>query len=222
MAERVVVVGASGFGRETLDTLVAMMEAGADLEIGGVIDDFPSEANLQRLDDRHVAYLGTLDDWLGSNPAAKFLLGIGDPRIRRQLVGKLESAGLRAFTAVHPSAIIGTGLTLGEGAIVCAGATISTNVRVGKHTHINPSVTIGHDTVLEDFVSVNPSAVLSGDVRIAEEVLVGAAATVLQGLTVSERAVIGAGAVVTKDVPCGVVAKGVPGRWQSADRAVEN
>jgi acetyltransferase-like isoleucine patch superfamily enzyme len=43
---------------------------------------------------------------------------------------------------------------------------------------------------------------------------VGAAATILQNLTVGKSTVIGAGAVVTKDVPSGVVVKGVPGVWR--------
>ena len=53
-AERVVVVGASGFGRECMDVLEAMKCAGSPLEIVGVVDDSPSAANLQRLFERGV------------------------------------------------------------------------------------------------------------------------------------------------------------------------
>jgi sugar O-acyltransferase (sialic acid O-acetyltransferase NeuD family) len=170
--------------------------------------------NLQRLRARGVAYLGTVGERLaGGTRDAGYVLGIGDPAVRRQVVGLLDEAGATAFTAVHPSATLGALVTLGEGVVVCAGATISTNVRLGRHVHVNPNATIGHDAVLDDFVSVNPAAVISGEVVIGEETLVGASATVLQNLTVGERTVIGAGAVVTKDVPDKVVVKGIPGAW---------
>ena len=35
-AEPIVVIGAAGFGRETLDVITAMIAAGADVEIAGV------------------------------------------------------------------------------------------------------------------------------------------------------------------------------------------
>lgn len=41
---------------------------------------------------------------------------------------------------------------------------------------------------------------------------IGAGALLLPGVTVGERAVIGAGAVVTRDVPAGMIAVGVPAR----------
>lgn len=213
-AERVLVVGAAGFGRESLDVLDAMAAAGEPVEVVGVLDDGPSEVNLARLADRGVAYLGTVDDWLATGDlGVRFVLGIGNPIIRRLLVGKLEGAGLRPFTAVHPSATFGARTQLGEGVVVCAGVAISNNVRLGQQVHLNPNVTIGHDAVLDEFVSINPAAVISGEVRIGSETLVGSAATILQNLTVGERTVIGAGAVVTKSVPSDVVVKGVPGRW---------
>lgn len=211
--DRVVIVGASGFGREALDVLEAMQRAGAALEIHGVVDDAPAQIYLERLSARGVKYLGTLDDWLGLSEDCKFVLAIGSPQVRRMLVEKLESAGLRAFTAIHPSATIGSQPVMGEGGVICAQAAISTNVRLGRHVHVNPNATIGHDSELADFVSVNPGAVVSGEVRIAEGVLVGAGAIVLQQLTIGERAVIGAAALATKDVPNDVVVKGVPGRW---------
>lgn len=214
MTTRVVVVGASGFGRESLDVLDAMVAAGAALEIVGVVDDTPSEANLARLAARGVRYLGTRTAWLASNPTGvSYLLGIGSPGVRRRLVAELDAGGLTAVTAVHPSATFGAMTTLAEGVVVCAGAAISNNVRLGRHVHVNPNATIGHDADLHDFVSVNPAAVISGEVVVGSETLVGAAATILQGLTVGERVVVGAGAVVTKDVPSDVVVVGVPGRW---------
>ena len=212
--ERVVVVGASGFGRESLDVLEAMIEAGASIEVVGVVDDGPSKANLARLTDRGVEHLGTLDAWLAEwDLGARYVLAIGDPQVRSRLVGRLDDAGQRPFTAVHPSAVVGSRILLGDGVVICAGAVVSTNVTLGRHVHVNPNATIGHDAVLGEFVSVNPSATVSGEVVIGEQTLVGAAATVLQGLTVGERTVIGAGAVVTKSVPSNVVAVGVPARW---------
>lgn len=212
--DRVVVVGASGFGRESLDVLEAMQAAGSNLEIVGVVDDGISELNRARLSDRGVAYLGTTEDWLASNPdGQKFILGIGNTKVRRMLVEKLEAHGLQAFTAIHPTAVIGSLSAFDEGVVVCSGAVISTNVRLEKHVHINPSVTIGHDTVVREFASVNPAAVLSGDVVVQTEVLVGASATVLQQLIVGHGTTVGAGALVTKNVPPNMVVKGVPARW---------
>ena len=213
MREQVVVVGASGFGRETLDTLGAMIAVGSQISITGVIDDLPSEANLARIEARGVEHLGTLDDWLASGQDAKFLLAIGAPAIRRKLVDKLEAAGRHPFTAVHPTAILGARTVLEAGAIVSAGAILSTNVHLGRHVHVNPGVVIGHDSVAEDFVSINPAAVISGEVHLESGVLVGAAATVLQHLRVASSSTVGAGAVVTKNVPPNVVVKGVPGAW---------
>lgn len=212
--ERVIVVGASGFGRESLDVLEAMVAGGAPIEIVGVVDDAPAAINLERLADRGVAYLGTLDRWLAEGDRrVRYVLGIGSPAVRRRLVTRLDSAGFSPFTAIHPTATFGACTELQDGGVVCAGATISTNVRLGRHVHVNPNATIGHDAVLHDYVSINPAATISGEVEIGEETLVGAAATVLQNLRVGERTVVGAGAVVTKGVPADVVVKGVPGTW---------
>jgi len=49
-------------------------------------------------------------------------------------------------------------------------------------------------------------------VRLKRGCYLGAACLILPGVTVGERAVVGAGAVVTRDVPPGKIALGVPAR----------
>lgn len=209
----VVVIGASGFGRECLDVLEAMIAAGSAIEVLGVVDDSPSVVNLQRLQDRGLNYVGTIADWLPHRGNGRYVLGIGNPSVRREVANKLDAAGAQAARAIHPNATFGAETVLGDGVVVCAGSTISTNVRVGRHVHINPNATVGHDADLRDFVSINPAAVISGEVLVDSGTLVGAAATILQGLAIGAKTIVGAGSVVTKNVPAGAVVKGVPGVW---------
>ncbi|MGD7733879.1 acetyltransferase [Propionibacteriaceae bacterium G57] len=213
-AQQVVVVGASGFGRESLDVLEAMVSSGAHLEVLGVVDDAPSATNLDRLAGRGVRHLGGLETWIATAAAdVQYVLGIGSPAVRARLVARLDEAGREAFTAVHPSATFGAGSEPSQGSVVCAGAAVSTNVRFGRHVHVNPNVTIGHDSELADFVSLNPGSIISGECLIDEQTLVGAGAVVLQQLHVGPRCIIGACACVTRAVPADSIAVGVPARW---------
>lgn len=214
---RVVVVGASGFGRECLDVVEAMVAAGSELDLVGVVDDDPSPANLDRLAARGVSHLGSLTDFIGAgDTAVGYVLGVGKPHTRAVLVEQLDAAGFAAVPAIHPSAVIGSVPSFGPGVVICSGAVISTNVQLGRHVHINPNATVGHDAVLAEFVSINPGAVVSGEVVVGVGTLVGASATILQGLLVREDVVVGAGAVVTRNVPRAVTIKGVPGSWSQS------
>lgn len=212
--EPVIVIGAAGFGRESLDVLEAMVAGGAPMEVVGVVDDGPDEVNLARLAARGVSYRGTVADLLAAGEVGiRYVLGIGRPGIRRSIVSRLDEVGFVPVDAVHPRAVVGSVPQHAGGVVVCAGALVSTNVVLGRQVHLNPGAVVGHDAVLEDYVSVNPGAVISGEVRIGTGTLVGAGATILQGLSVGPDALVGAGAVVTRDVPAGATAVGVPARW---------
>lgn len=209
-----VIVGAGGFGRETLSVVEAINAAatGPRFELLGFIDDDPSELNLSRLAALGVPHLGTIDAWLDGGTTAAFTIGIGAPGVRRSIAARFEERGARAATLIDPRAHLGRPGEVGDGTVICAGTEISTNVTIGRHTHINPHATVGHDTRIGDFVSVNPAAVLSGEVSVGEGALIGAGAVVLQGITVHAGSLVGAAACVVRDVPGGATVKGIPAR----------
>ncbi|GAA1788552.1 NeuD/PglB/VioB family sugar acetyltransferase [Nostocoides veronense] len=207
--EDLVIVGAGGFGRETLDLVMALNQAQEKWSVLGVVDDSPSPANLERLARRGVPHLGGIAD---IPRAVAVAVAVGRPRARRAIVDELAGGGHRYPALIHPSAVVGTRFQHGEGLIVLGGVSIGTNVEIGAHVHLNAHAVVGHDTRLLNHVSVNPNATVSGECVVGPLTLLGASSTVLQQITVGEDVTIGAGAVVTRDVTSGVTAKGVPAR----------
>ena len=51
-----------------------------------------------------------------------------------------------------------------------------------------------------------------GRIKVGSHTFIGAHSIIMPGVTIGERCVIGAGSVVTKDIPDGVVACGVPAK----------
>jgi sugar O-acyltransferase (sialic acid O-acetyltransferase NeuD family) len=206
---RVIVIGGADQGRQVIDAIVAR---GFHTAVG-VLD-----RALARGDEvSGIPVLGA-DDQLAARASAvgadHFVVAIGDNATRGRILERerARSPGLEPATIVHPSAVLGSGSTLGPGSIILAGAV------VGNGCHFGPGVLLGirssvdHDGVVADHASLGPGATTGGNVRIGRATAVGLGASVIHGITIGDDTVIGAGAVVVEDVPDRVVAYGVPCR----------
>lgn len=214
MTKDIVVVGAGGFGRETLDVIEAINATGDGpiWRVVGVVDDSPAENQLKRIGARGYEYLGNSVGVTESRSPAPFTIGIGSPTVRAYLAKTFEDAGWVPETLVHPTANIGSHTMLGAGSVVCGGVQLSTNAQLGRYVHLNPAAVIGHDSTLGDFVSVNPGAIVSGEVKVGRRSLIGAGAVILQGLSIGEETIVGASACVTRNILGHAIVKGVPAR----------
>lgn len=208
MSELVVIFGCGGQGRE-----VGRMLIDAGHVIVGYVDDSPTEANLARVATQGIRFLGAREA-LAKCGAGRYVLGISSGTAREVLSLVAEENGLTPLTFIHPESTVGSDCVIGQGSILWPGARLTTNVRLGRQVHVNQNVTIGHDSELCDYSTINPSAAVSGNVRIGERSLVGAASVVLQGLHVGAGSTVGAAACLTRDLPGGTVAAGVPARWK--------
>lgn len=89
-------------------------------------------------------------------------------------------------------------IEIGDRALIGAGATI-------YDTDFHPiAPTLRHDC--------SPAHVKTAPTIICRNAWVGTRAIILKGVTVGEDAIIGAGAVVTKNIPPGAIAAGVPAK----------
>ena len=116
------------------------------------------------------------------------------------LPARILSSLFRSVTGVdiHPAAEIGRRVFIDH----------ATGVVIGATTEVGEDVVIFHGVTLGG-VSMSPG---KRHPTVGNHVMIGAGAKVLGPITIGDGVKIGANAVVTKDVPCGRVAIGVPAR----------
>ena len=213
MTRRLVVIGAGGFGREVLDVIEAINDAGSaeHLDVIGVLDDGDPATEL--LEPYGVAHLGPVSTLAELDAEVQYVIAVGHPASRRAIDEVAIRTGRDSPVLVHPAAWIGhRSVELGAGTVVCAHAAITNHVRLGRHVHLNLSTAIGHDAVVGNYVTLSPFVVISGGVVVEPEVFFGSGVSVNPGVRVGIGSVVGAGAAVIKDVEPGRTVVGVPAR----------
>lgn len=103
------------------------------------------------------------------------------------------------------------------GKLILKGGFINENVQitVGDVVEIGSDATIGRDVVIRSFdghVICEEGYKISEPIKIGNHVWIGQGATILKGVTIGDGAIIASGAIVTKDVPAGCVAAGIPAK----------
>ncbi len=83
-------------------------------------------------------------------------------------------------------------------------------VTIGDFVFIAPNCTITTAGHALDVEQRNEGLEIAIPITIGNNVWIGARCTILPSVTIGDNTVIGAGSVVTKDIPAGVIAAGVP------------
>lgn len=101
-------------------------------------------------------------------------------------------------------------------------------LRIGDNTYINPNchivatknMSIGSDCAISwnfqavdtDLHESSSASGTSGPIKIGNHVWIGANVTLLKGVEIGDGSIIAAGSVVSKNIPPGVLAGGVPAK----------
>ena len=197
---RLVIVGAGGYGREMFGA------ARGVFEVKGFLDDNP------RALDGFAGYppvLGSID---GYAPQADdvFITAFGSIPTRRRAVAAIAAKGGKFATLVHPGALLGPNVEVGEGVFIAPNVVLTADIRVGRHAAVFHNTSIGHDSVLGEFCHVYAQCSLGGAVKVGAGAKVFPGAVVVPRRTIGADAVVGAGSTVVLNVEPGATVFGSP------------
>lgn len=207
----IVVIGGGEHARVVIDVIFSAKET-----LAGYTGTESSELR-DRFGARH---LGTDEDALrfaGANDV-EFILGVGAVSVsdrRRNALRPYEIAGVHFAAIRHSAAWVSPSAVLAPGVVVMAGAMINTGARIGAHAVINTGAIIEHDCTVGELAMIGPAVAFGGGATVGDDSYVGLGARIRDHMSVGKKVMVAMGAVVTRDVPDGVTAKGVPARWSS-------
>lgn len=142
-----------------------------------------------------------------------FVLGVGNPKVRKILSDKLTGVGGQLCSIISPFAHIGMDLSkIGIGANIMTGAVITQNISIGIGVLIHIHASVHHDVCIGEYSEIAPGSRILGGALIGSFVSIGAGAVILPKIKVGDFSIIGAGAVVTKNVDQGTIVAGVPAK----------
>lgn len=208
--KNIVIVGASGHGGMVLDCI----RKEGRYNVVGFLDSFKKKGTvhcgLQILGAELELLLLILKlDLKGVTVA------IGNNCIRKRMACKISTLApfLEMVTAIHPSAIIGTGVTIGKGSVIAPGAIVNANSRIGDFCIVNTNSSLGHDGRMHDFSSISSGVCTGGSLVLGQESAISLGANLIENISIGENSLVGAGSLVIDNVEPHSVVYGSPARF---------
>lgn len=208
MEKPVIILGARGLGKVALDILQKN-----NIMVYGFLDD---DKELHGTEVNLIPVLGSIEDtnyWelIGKKCAA--CVAVEQSNRQQQLVAMLQAQRkAMPINVIHPSTMIATSVSLGQGNIVNTGVSLGVDAKLGSHCLVHTHASIEHDAIIHDFVQLGAGSIVGAGATIHAKVFVGAGATIVAGAEIGEGASIGMGAVVLTNVEPGAAVLGNPAK----------
>lgn len=208
-----IIIGTGGFALESYEILLEQNFKGEILFYNDIDSLFQFDIP-QLKDCQIIRSYSELEQYFKVNDT-RYVLGVGNPKVREILFEKINKIGGTAFNLISPMSKIGNlQNVLGTGVNIMTGTIITSDITISDGVLINLNCTIGHSSKIGRFSEICPSVNISGNCHIGDSVFIGTDATIIPNIKIGSRAVIAAGSVVIKDVEEDTMVAGNPATFK--------
>lgn len=127
--------------------------------------------------------------------------------LRARLYEQLHARGVSFANIIHPSAVIGANVSLGEGNVIMAFCHIGACATLGNNNFLSAYCSIEHHGVLGSHCSFGPAVVTSSRVQFGDRVRCGTGIFLEPKLSIGNDAIIGSGCIIREDIPEATILK---------------
>lgn len=189
-------LGAGGFAREIYSYLSQMEFIYKGLKLVGFLDDNKRALDGFKVEHKIVGDIKSFD--LDENDS--LILAVASPQFKEILSDfYYENAGC-IINFIHPTAIIGNNVSIGDGSVFAPYSIATSDVKIGKACTINAFSSLGHDSIIGDFCTLSGHCDITGNVKLGNKVFMGTHASIIPSTIVESNVVIGAGSLVIRKV----------------------
>lgn len=206
--EKLIIVGAGGFGRELLMTVKEINKVKEKWNVLGFIDGNPNALNGIECD---CEVIGNIEDWQPEEEEW-YAMAIAKTDVKKRIAKQLKERGARFAQIVHPTARIGSPTNVGEGLVLFSYADISVNCEIGDFVFMNSFSQVGHDAVIGDYATLFPNCAIAGGGILGEGVTIGTAASTYPNIRIGSYATVGMNSAVIRNVKENSTVMGVPAK----------
>ena len=186
MRDKLLLVGAGGLGRVTLE------HAACDYDCAFVDDGYPVGTEICS-----VPVVGAIADLSRLREEyTSLVVTIGDNHLREQIYRQAEKLGFAFPNVVARSAYVSPFARLGWGCILLNNAVVQNGAQIGNGVVLTTGVEAHHDCTIFDFALVYTNSVVRTGAKVGERAKIGSTATVGNFVQVPEDAVIPDGTAI--------------------------
>lgn len=165
MKTKLLLVGAGGFGRVTLEHAVEQYDC-------AFVDDGPELGTLVN----GVAVIGRISDLQRLHDEAGYeqlVVTIGNNKLREEIYRKAKAFGYSFPNIICTSAYVSRYAELGSGCVLLNNVVVQNGVHVGDGVLLNPGVEVHHDSFVDDYALIYTNSVVRTFANVGKRVRLG-------------------------------------------------
>ncbi|MBN2682513.1 MAG: hypothetical protein JXR58_08385 [Bacteroidales bacterium] len=203
--KKIIIWGGKGNGTVVLNTIIDInnLSATKQYEVIGFVNNKHKET----VSIEGIPVLGDIDiiNELVDKHDAYFLNAISSVNtmnIVKNTIDKiLINESNRLINIIHPSAIIGNNVKLGNGCFIGHQSYIGQNAIIEDNCFIHAQCYVARDSIIKKHTYLAPKAYVGAEAIIENSVYIGVGALIKERVHINEFSIIGMGSIIVEDIP---------------------